>query len=69
MEEEEEEGGGSVACSQSVTEIERFPETEAEGESTKQGWGPSAETEVAGKTEGPAHRREQRRGKEEESGG
>lgn len=52
-----------------MTEIERFPETEAEGESAKQGWGPSAETEVAGKTEGPAHRREQRRGKEEESGG
>lgn len=49
-----------------MTEIERFPETEAEGESTKQGWGPSAETEVADKTERPAHRREQRRGKEEE---
>lgn len=44
-----------VACSQCVTEIERFHErerdTETERENTKQGWGPNTEIEVAGKTE------------------
>lgn len=46
---------GGVACSQSVTEIERFHErerdTEKERESTKQRCGASAEIEVVGKTE------------------
>lgn len=50
----EEEGGG-VACSQSVTEIERFHErerdTEKERESTKQRWGPSTEIGGVGRTE------------------
>lgn len=47
--------GGGVACSQSVTEIERFHErerdTETERESTKRRWGPNTEIEVVGKTE------------------
>lgn len=46
------EGGrGGDACSQSVTEIERFHEQErdTEAESAKQRWGLNTETEVVGK--------------------